>query len=70
MVKCIQEVIEGMPYLRRSMLFTADWERSVPFYERLMGMSPMNIRPGEGLAIMEMKGKGHPSYGRDGSSYD
>ncbi|KAK0118470.1 hypothetical protein ONS95_012755 [Cadophora gregata] len=27
LVKCVQEVIGGMPYLRRSMLFTGDWQR-------------------------------------------
>ncbi|RHZ59783.1 uncharacterized protein CDV56_101937 [Aspergillus thermomutatus] len=38
-VECIGEVIDAMPYLRRSMLFTMDWERSVPFYKRILGMS-------------------------------
>ncbi|KAG6364260.1 hypothetical protein INS49_005859 [Diaporthe citri] len=28
LVTCVQEVVEEMPHLRRSMLFTADWGRS------------------------------------------
>lgn len=70
LVGCVQEVMEGMPHLRRSMLFTADWERSVPFYEKLMGMTLIESRKGEALAIMEAKGRGHPSYGRQGTGYD
>lgn len=69
MVRCIDEVLEEMPYLRRTLLFTADWERSVPFYEKLMGMAVLDCQPGKGLAIMEKKGRAHPSYGREGSSY-
>ncbi|KAL5598273.1 hypothetical protein FOBRF1_012066 [Fusarium oxysporum] len=69
LVRCVQEVLEEMPDLRRSMLFTADWQRSVPFYKKLMGMSLIETREGEGLAIMESKGKGHPSYGREGTGY-
>ena len=70
LVRCVQEVLEGMPDLRRSLLFTADWERSVPFYQKLMGMSLIEPRRGEGLAIMETKGKGHPSYGHEGTGYN
>ncbi|SPO07022.1 related to GNAT family N-acetyltransferase [Cephalotrichum gorgonifer] len=70
LVGCVQEVLETMPYLRRSMLYTRDWERSVPFYQRLMGMKLVETRMGEGLAIMESKGKGHPSYGSEGTSYN
>ncbi|KAI1632926.1 hypothetical protein F4809DRAFT_58395 [Biscogniauxia mediterranea] len=70
LVGCVQEVIETMPYLRRSMLLTADWERSVPFYEKLMGMELMKSRKGEGLAVMERKGPGHPSYRREGGGYN
>jgi len=64
LISTVQEVIASMPYLRRSMLFTGDWERSVPFYEELMGMQVMETKPGEGLAIMEMKGPGHPTFWR------
>jgi len=63
LISTIQEVIESMPYLRRSILFTGDWQRSVPFYEELMGMSVLETTPGEGLAIMERKWKGHPNFG-------
>lgn len=70
LVKCIHETIEGMPNVRRSVLYTADWGRSVPFYKKLMGMEVLDIQPGQGLAVMECKGRGHPSYGRDGSGYD
>lgn len=67
LLKSIQEVIEAMPYLRRSLLFTGDWERSVPFYERVMGMELMQGGNGEGLAVMGRKGKGHLSYVEDGN---
>ncbi|PKS09648.1 hypothetical protein jhhlp_004267 [Lomentospora prolificans] len=70
LVNSVQEVIEMMPHLRRSMLFTADWRRSVPFYEELMDMKVIGSREGEGLAIMERKGKGHPSYGSEGAGYN
>lgn len=65
LLKSIQEVIEAMPYLRRSLLFTGDWERSVPFYERVMGMEVMQGGNGQGLAVMGRKGKGHSSYVED-----
>ncbi|KAF6803162.1 acetyltransferase [Colletotrichum sojae] len=61
LVGCVQEVFEGMPHLRRSMLLTGDWERSVPFYERLMKMEVVGSRPGEGVAVMQMKGRGNVS---------
>ena len=70
LVQCVQEVLDTMPHLRRSMLFTADWERSVPFYQKLMGMELIEPRRGEGLAAMESKGKGHPSYGSQGTGYN
>lgn len=66
MLKCINELIEEMPYLRRCMLFTTDWERSVPLYEKTMGME---VIEGRALATMEVKGRGHPMYGKKGSSY-
>lgn len=70
LISCIQETIQEMPYLRRSMLFTADWDRSVPFYEKLMDMTLMESQKGTGLALLERKGPGHPSYGRTGSGYN
>ena len=62
LVMCVQEVIEAMPYLRRSMLFTSDWERSVPFYKTLMGMELVGSKDGldGGPAILQYKGKGFP----------
>jgi GNAT superfamily N-acetyltransferase len=67
-VACVQEVIEGMPHLRRSLLFTGDWKRSVPFYEKIMGMEVTECRPavdgreGTGLAVMMRKWKGVPGF--------
>ncbi|KAH6986206.1 gcn5-related n-acetyltransferase [Ilyonectria sp. MPI-CAGE-AT-0026] len=69
LIRCVQEVVEDMPYLRRSILFTADWKRSVPFYKELMDMTVVEFQHGEGLAMMERKGKGHPGYGKEGSGY-
>ncbi|KAL2755512.1 hypothetical protein ACRALDRAFT_2027252 [Sodiomyces alcalophilus JCM 7366] len=70
LIRCVQEVVEGMPYLRRSLLFTADWDRSVPFYERLMDMKVIECRKENGgLAIMERKGRGHPGFGMEGTGY-
>lgn len=62
LVGCVQEYIEAMPYLRRSILFTGDWKRSVPFYQRIMGMDVVEGKMGEGLAFMERKGPGHPLW--------
>ncbi|KAF4994230.1 hypothetical protein FGRMN_5918 [Fusarium graminum] len=70
LVRCIREVLDEMPNLRRTILFTGDWERSVPFYEKLLDMSLMESKRGEGLAIMEVKGRGHPSYGQTGTGYN
>ncbi|KAH7249543.1 hypothetical protein MRS44_007167 [Fusarium solani] len=69
LVRCVQEVIESLPHLRRSLLMTGDWERSVPFYEKLMEMELFSCQKGEGLAIMERKGLGHPNFGGKGSGY-
>lgn len=64
MMQCCQELIVEMPYLRRSLLFTADWERSVPFYQEILDMKVLEGKRGEGLALMERWGKGHPFYGK------
>lgn len=69
LVKCVDEAIGTMPDLRKAVLFTGDWERSVPFYKKLMGMNVVEGRDGKGLAVMEKKGRGHPSFGREGSAY-
>ncbi|KAL3440588.1 hypothetical protein BJX65DRAFT_290254 [Aspergillus insuetus] len=60
LVKCIGEATEAMPHLRRSMLFTMDWERSVPFYENVLGMEVAECKKGEGMAMMMRKGRGYP----------
>lgn len=65
MMQCVQEVIVDMPYLRRSLLFTGDWKRSVPFYENIMDMVVMDGREGKGLAVMQRIGRGHPEYSKD-----
>ncbi|KAM3514763.1 hypothetical protein MY11210_001604 [Beauveria gryllotalpidicola] len=62
-VRCVQEVVEEMPHLRRSVLFTSSWEKSVPFYRKLMGMEVVESRFGDGLVAMERKGRGHPLHG-------
>ncbi|KAL6708605.1 hypothetical protein ACN47E_002586 [Coniothyrium glycines] len=61
LIGCVQEAIEAMPHLRRSMLFTSDWARSVPFYETLMGMSVVECTEGSGgPAIMQRRGPAWP----------
>ncbi|KAF2169537.1 hypothetical protein M409DRAFT_52075 [Zasmidium cellare ATCC 36951] len=64
LVKCVGDVIDGMPHLRRSMLFTSDWARSVPFYEEILGMEVIETRRNEGAAIMEKKGPAHPDFSK------
>ncbi|KAH7233706.1 hypothetical protein BKA59DRAFT_320459 [Fusarium tricinctum] len=70
LIRCVREVLEDMPYLRRTMLLTGDWERSVPFYEKLLDMRSVEPKRGEGLAVMESKGRGHPSFGKPGTGYN
>lgn len=62
-VACVGEVHDSMPYLRRSMLFTSDWKRSVPFYESVLGMSTINGKSEQsgGPAIMQKLGQGFPA---------
>jgi len=64
LIACVQEVLTSMPYLRRSMLLTSDWERSVPFYQKMMGMVLMGHQTREaaegGPAIMQWKGPMFP----------
>jgi GNAT superfamily N-acetyltransferase len=70
MIRCLEETLEPLPYLRRTMLLTADWERSVPFYNKLLKATLMDGKDGNGLAVMEVKGRGHPAYGREGTGYE
>lgn len=63
MMRCVGDVHDSMPYLRRSMLFTSDWERSVPFYEKVLGMNIVEGnggKDGRGPAIMQKLGPGFP----------
>jgi GNAT superfamily N-acetyltransferase len=62
LVGCVHEAIQSMPYLRRSLLFTGDWKRSVPFYERELGMSVIECKKGEGLAVMQRMWEGFPGF--------
>ncbi|OHF02551.1 acetyltransferase [Colletotrichum orchidophilum] len=59
---CVQEMIEAMPCLRKSLLFTDSWEKSVPFYEKVMKMSVVGGQPGVSQAIMQMRGKWSPHF--------
>ena len=69
LVTCVQEVIETMPYLRRSLLLTGDWKRSVPFYEKVMDMKimvcnpPVDGKDAMGFALMQRKSWGAPGFG-------
>ncbi|KAJ5788167.1 Acyl-CoA N-acyltransferase [Penicillium paradoxum] len=68
LLACMREIIDDMPYLRRSLLFTGDWKRSVPFYEKFLGMHAMKSTPpvdgkdGEGLAVMQRRYAGFPGF--------
>ncbi|KXG54668.1 Acyl-CoA N-acyltransferase [Penicillium griseofulvum] len=68
LVTCVQEVIESMPYLRRSLLLTGDWKRSVPFYEKVMDMElmvcnrPVDGEEATGFAVMQRKSWGAPGF--------
>ncbi|CAI7621876.1 unnamed protein product [Penicillium viridicatum] len=69
LVTCVQEIIETMPYLRRSLLLTGDWKRSVPFYEKVMDMElmvcnpPVDGKDAVGFAVMQRKSWGAPGFG-------
>lgn len=69
LMTCVRTCTDSIPYLRRSLLFTGDWERSVPFYKEVLGMSVSAGEQGVGLAVMERKGPGHPSFGSDRHGY-
>ena len=62
LIQCVQSVIEEMPNLRRSMLFTSDWDRSVPFYQKHLKMSVFGggvaERERSDLAMLQYKGPG------------
>ncbi|KAH7308050.1 hypothetical protein B0I35DRAFT_413412 [Stachybotrys elegans] len=51
LMACVDEALGEMPYLRRTMLLTADWARSVPFYREMLGMELFGRgAEGEGIA--------------------
>jgi len=59
LIQCVDEIVSEMQWLRRAMLFTSDWERSVPFYEKFLGMTVFGkIKKEDGAAVMVRKGKG------------
>lgn len=61
LVQCVRAVVEEMPCLRRSMLLTGDWNRSVPFYARELEMKVMEgAQEGVGIAVMTREGPGFP----------
>ncbi|KIX97300.1 uncharacterized protein Z520_06752 [Fonsecaea multimorphosa CBS 102226] len=56
LISCVQEVVEDMPYLRRSLCIIGhDKERSMEFYGRLMKMTPVQ----EPVAVLNWKGPGN-----------
>ncbi|KAF4998946.1 hypothetical protein FGRMN_2745 [Fusarium graminum] len=68
LMECVREVTESMPYLRKTMLAAGDWERTVPFYEKIMDMRVTEGQRGETRAIMERRGRGNPKYGQRNES--
>ncbi|KAF3045264.1 hypothetical protein E8E11_002098 [Didymella keratinophila] len=62
-VACVGEVHDSMPHLRRRILFTGDWKRSVPFYQSVLGMETLNVgsEGSGGPAIMQKRGPGFPA---------
>lgn len=62
MVQCVQQIIEEIPYLRRSLLFTSNREKSVPFYQQYMDMTVIESGFGDGPIIMERRGPGNSNY--------
>jgi len=65
LIKCVQELIDEMPDLRKVMLATSSWERSVPFYKKLMRMEvyggEVSERERFEPALMQYRG---PAYDR------
>lgn len=58
LIECIQEVLDSMPHLRRSMLITGSkGDRTVNMYAKLMKMN--EIKDGSSVRVMESKGRGN-----------
>lgn len=64
LMECVREITESMSHLRKTMLVTGDWERTVPFYETIMDMEVTEGQRGETRAVMERRGRGHPKFGQ------
>ena len=54
LIACVQEVVEDMPHLRRSMLMTNEKSANRGTYQKRMGMEELT-RP---VVVMARKGKG------------
>ncbi|EKV05035.1 GNAT family N-acetyltransferase, putative [Penicillium digitatum PHI26] len=69
LVTCVSEVIETMPYLRRSLLLTGNRKRLVRFCETVMNMEltvckpPVDGKGAGGFAVMPRKSWGTPGVG-------
>lgn len=61
-INCVRETADGMPHLRRILLLTGDWERSVPFYRKLLGAEVLELTPGKTLAVMSTIERGNSHY--------
>lgn len=57
LVSCVQEVVEDMPHLRRSMCITGQSKesRAAMFYKQLMKMEVIT----EGITVLSAKGRGN-----------
>ncbi|KAK4948565.1 hypothetical protein LTR10_012569 [Elasticomyces elasticus] len=57
LVSCVQEVVEDMPHLRRSMCITGESKesRAARFYKQLMKMDAIT----EGITVLSAKGRGN-----------
>ena len=67
LVDCVQEVLEKMPHLRRSMLITGREGPAGGFYERRMRME--RIDPKGDLMVMSWVGPGWPGRGEEVVKY-
>jgi ribosomal protein S18 acetylase RimI-like enzyme len=58
LIECVQEVFEGLPYLRRTFLVTGTEGPAVGFYEKMMGMEKLEEGSGGKLVVMSWQGPG------------
>ena len=60
LIECVQETLESMPHLRRSMAITGGGERSmISWYEKMMKMKPVPMDAGRKYTVIESKGRGN-----------